>query len=154
MLVAGDVAKNQSGISLTMEYLFEKYNFPKRVKPAVTPIASIESIIQFRIPEDYISYAINYSGYEAFTGPEYVRLWDMDELIEINNAYNIFRHLPHTLGIGTNAGGDFIAFENLNGIIRVVLSPFIDLDPQYHTEIGNSFTDFLQRMDNGKEWFN
>lgn len=51
-------------------------------------------------------------------------------------------------------GGELIALELCdNGEYRIVLTPFVDLDKTYHIEIGSSFTDFLIRMDSGKEWF-
>jgi hypothetical protein len=34
-----------------------------------------------------------------------------------------------------------------------VLSPFL-IEEEAHIEIGNSFTDFLERLENGIEWFN
>jgi hypothetical protein len=84
-----------------------------------------------------------------------MRLWDFDELVETNKDYGIFDNLSNTLGIGGNGSSEFIAIELIsNGNYRIVLSPFIDLDKQYHIEIGTSFTDFLVRLDNGQEWFN
>jgi len=80
--------------------------------------------------------------------------WDIDELIGANIDYQIFENLPKTLAIGGNGSSKFIAIEQtVDNSIRVVLTPFIDLDKQYHIEIGISFTDFLQRLDNGQEWF-
>jgi hypothetical protein len=47
----------------------------------------------------------------------------------------------------------FIAIEHLDdNNLRIVLSPFI-IEKEAHIEIGTSFTDFLQRLENGQEWF-
>ena len=60
-----------------------------------------------------------------------------------------------TVGIGDNGVGEFIGIEKrADGETRVILKPFIDLNKKYHIEIGSSFTDFLERMDKGKKWFN
>ena len=136
-----------------LETLFSKYNFPKRDNSTVTTIKEIESIINFTLPDDFIFFASNYQGFEDLIGQHYVRLWDIDEIISSNRNYQIFDNLPKTLGIGGNGGSEFIALEQTSNNLRVVLSPFIDLDPQYHIEIGNSFTDFLVRLDEGHEWF-
>ena len=134
--------------------LLLKYNCPKRTQKAKMKIEQIQSFINFNLPEDYLIFLENYLAFEGFIGPEFVRLWDFDELIETNIEYQIFDNLPKTLGIGENGSSEFIAIEHTNNnSIRVVLSPFIDLDKQYHIEIGNSFTDFLQRLDEGQEWF-
>ncbi len=136
------------------EEVLIKYNWPRRTEMPVQSIDQIESIINFKLPADYAAYIQNYVGFEAPIGKEYVRLWALEELIEINKAYCIFAYLPKTIGIGGNGGGDFIAIELTDDDkYRIVLSPFIDLDIQYHIEIGTSFTDFLFRLDNGQEWF-
>lgn len=136
------------------EEILDDHNCPKRTEIPLYTIGQIENIIQFNLPSDYKSYLQTYLGFEGTIGQEYVKLWDFDELIDINKGYGIFDNLPKTLGIGGNGGGEFIAIELLeNGEYRIVLSPFIDLDSQYHIEIGTSFTDFLVRIDKGQGWF-
>ena len=72
----------------------------------------------------------------------------------MNNSYQITDNLVNTIGIGGNGSSEFITIEfTKNNEYRVVLSPFIDLDKNYHIEIGNSFTDFFERLENGKNWF-
>lgn len=137
------------------ELILEKYNCQKRNKKPLYTIDQIESIIKFKLPYDYKTYIQNYFGFEEHIGQEYIRLWEFDELLETNKEFGIFDKLPNTLGIGGNGGGEFIAIEIVNsGNYRIILSPFIDLDRQYHIEIGTSFTDFLVRLDNGQQWFN
>ncbi len=41
----------------------------------------------------------------------------------------------------------------MNYEYRIVLSPFIDLDKSFNIEIGNSFTNFFERLENGIDWF-
>lgn len=137
------------------ETILNKYNCPKRTQKSLTTIDQIESIVKFNLPADYKTYIQNYLGFEEHIGQEFMRLWDFDELVETNKDYGIFDNLPNTLGIGGNGSSEFIAIEMVdNENYRIVHSPFIDLDRQYHIEIGTSFTDFLVRLDNGQEWFN
>lgn len=131
-----------------------KYNCSKKSISSVQTPEGIEKVTGFGLPEDYRSYLLNFSGFENHILKEYVCLWDIDELIELNTGYGIFEHLPNTIAIGGNGGGEFIAIEYIDmKSYRVVLSPFIDLDKDCHIEIGESFTDFLVRLDNGLEWF-
>lgn len=114
----------------------------------------IEKQIGFTLPNDYKFFLENYEGFEDFIGHEFVALWDMNEILMRNRESGIFKHLPLTIAIGNNPSSEFIGIEFVdNHKYRIVLSPFIDLDTQYHIEIGNSFTDFLFRLDNGKKWF-
>ena len=139
---------------LEIEKLFDKYSFQKRTEKPKTTIEEVENRINFLLPEDYKFYATNYIENESFVGNEFVRLWDFNEILELNSGYEITEYLKNTIAIGGNGSGEFIAIENLeNGEYRIVLSPFIDLDNINHIEIGNSFTDFFERLENGKDWF-
>lgn len=142
-------------ISMTgLEAILTKYNFPKRATRPTTTFEEIESQIGFLLPDDYKFYLVNYKEHEEFVGPELVNLWGCDELLSRNKDTRIFDNLPLTLGIGNNPSSEFIAIEFINNEkYRIVLSPFIDIDKQYHIGIGNSFTDFFIRLDNGKKWF-
>ncbi|MDI9862290.1 SMI1/KNR4 family protein [Flectobacillus roseus] len=135
------------------EEILSKYETVKRSnKPRIT-FEEVEKIIGFKLPEDYKSYAIKYSEFEDMIGEQNLRLWNFDEILEINEEYEIFEYLPKTLGIGDNGSGEFIAIEKLkNRKIRIVLSPFI-IEQDAHIEIGNSFTNFLERLEDGIEWF-
>lgn len=131
-----------------------KYNWPSRTEERKTSLKEIEEMIGFNLPYDYNMFIQKYFGYEEFIGKEYVRLWDADELMEQNLGYDIIANLPMTIGIGGNGASECIAIEmKSKNNYRIVLTPFIDLDKQNHIEIGSSFTDFLERLDNGKEWF-
>jgi hypothetical protein len=135
------------------EEILTKYKPAKRTgKPKVT-FEEVEKIIDFELPDDYKSFALNYSEFEDFTGAEYVRLWDFDEIVKMNTDYQIFDCLSHTLAIGGNGSSEYIAIEKLNDDrLRIVLSPFL-IEEEAHIEIGVSFTDFLARLVNGKKWF-
>lgn len=137
-----------------LEAILIKYNFPKRTTRPAISFEEIESQVGFPLPSDYKYYLENHGEYQEFVGPELVTLWDIDSLLSENRNTGIFANLPLTLGIGNNPSSEFIAIEFTdNRDYRIVLSPLIDLDKQYHIEIGSSFTDFLVRLDNGKEWF-
>ncbi len=137
-----------------IDAILTKYNFPKRITIPTTTFQEIENQTGFILPDDYKFYLENYKEYEEFVGPELLNLWDCDDLLTRNKETGIFDNLPLTLGIGNNSSNEFIAIELIdNKKYRIVLSPFIDLDKEYHINIGNSFTDFFVRLDNGREWF-
>lgn len=137
-----------------LQEIFEKYDFPKRNVRTDREVADVEFYSNFKLPEDYVFYLENYLGIDQFIGVEFIKLWSLEEIIEANKSYNIFNGLHQTIGIGSNGSGEFIGIEmDQFDNSRIILSPFIDLKPEYHTEIGASFTDFLVRLDNGIEWF-
>lgn len=133
--------------------ILNKYNWPMQYGQSNTHIKDIESIIGFTLPIDYTLFLNNYAGFESHISNEYIKLWGVEEIVEINTSYGL-TNLSNTIGIGSNGASEFIAIE-LTDLqeYRVVLSPFIDLDKSYNIEIGTSFIDFLARLDNGKQWF-
>ena len=137
-----------------MDNILKKYNWPIKDTVEDLDFKEIESQIGFELPEDYKEFLQKYSFYETQIEEESFKLWDFDKLLDWNNGYEIIDNLKMTIGIGDNGGGEFIGLEKLtDGKTRIILTPFIDLDKEYHIEIGNSFTDFLTRMDNGEKWF-
>lgn len=138
----------------SIEKIFEKYKFIARDSNPDIMISEIESVVGFLLSSDYKDFLLNFKQYEGTIEPEYVQLWDIENLISTNKDYNILDNLERTIGIGTNLGGELIAIENFgHDLFRVVLTPFIDLDKNYHNQIGDSFSDFLVRLDNGVAWF-
>ncbi len=72
----------------------------KRTTPTKTEIPDIEQLVQFQLPQDYKYFLQEYTGFEGNIGREYLGIWDLDELIELNSAYEIPAMLSHTLAIG------------------------------------------------------
>jgi hypothetical protein len=137
-----------------IDEILKKYNWPTRELVHDLNFRDIENRIGFDLPEDYKEFLREYSFYETQIGEESFKLWDFEKLLEWNEGYEIINNLKETIGIGDNGGGEFIALEKMvDGKIRTILTPFIDLKEEYHVEIGFSFTDFLKRMDQGKKWF-
>lgn len=134
--------------------ILNKYNFSKKPVESLISFEKIEKEIGFELPNDYKYYLANFDYFEDFVGPEYVKLFAYDDLLEKNQEYGVLEALPNTIMIGNNGSSEFIAIE-LTGTsnYRVVLSPLIDLSAEYHIEIGNSFSDMLDRLDEGTEWF-
>ena len=140
---------------LHIEAILAKYKVPKRKETSIEAIKELERAVGFTLPDDYKGFLINYQGFEDSVGEEYVSLWALNELKQLNEEYLILENLPNTIGIGSNGAGELIALERKEEReFRVVLTPFIDLSEEYHVHIGDSFTDFLQRLENGQEWFN
>jgi len=134
--------------------IFEKYDFPKNDQKFSITIEEVERYSNLKLPDDYVFYLENYSGIDQFIGVEFIKLWSLGEILEENKSYNIFKELPRTIAIGTNGSGEFIGIEfDSHNDTKIILSPFVDLNAKFHTEIGMSFTDFLIRLDKGIEWF-
>jgi cell wall assembly regulator SMI1 len=137
-----------------VDAVMAKHDWPTRTAVPTTTVEEVEQYAKLTLPADYKSFLLKYTGSEMFIGDAYVVLWDLDDLIADNDGYSIIEHLTNTLAIGGNGSGECIAIQLMpDGGHRVVLTPFSDLDADEHIEIGTSFTDFLVRMDEGRDWF-
>ncbi|WP_291286015.1 SMI1/KNR4 family protein [Flavobacterium sp.] len=137
-----------------LEKIIAKYNFPKRDTASHVKIDDVEFYANLKLPEDYVFYLKNYFGIDQFIGVEFINLWSLEEIIENNKGYHIVEKMTRTIGIGSNGSGEFIGIEiDQFDQVKIILSPFIDLNSKYNTEIGKSFTDFLVRLDHKIEWF-
>jgi hypothetical protein len=137
-----------------LDHILNKYNFSKRpIEPKIS-FEKIEKEIGYELPDEYKYYLANFDYFEDFLGPEYVKLFAYESLLEENQKYGVIEALPNTIMIGNNGSSEFIAIELADtNKYRIILSPFIDLSAEYHIEIGSSFSDMLIRLDNGTGWF-
>lgn len=138
---------------LEVESILRTHEWPKRNNGNELGIAEIERRIGFKLPDDYRFFLTNYSASELTISEHFFKLWDKDDLLEINSEYGILDNMEATLGIGSNGASELIAIQLRNTEFKVVLTPFIDLSDEYNIVIGTSFTNFLQRLQNGKSWF-
>jgi hypothetical protein len=154
LTLAATRAGQSSRAMNTLDKLLSKYSWPTKNFLDDTDFVDTEQTIGFELPEDYKDFLSKYVGHETQIGQESFKLWNKKDLISLNEGYSILENLSRTVAIGDNGGGEFIGLEkSIDGGLRVILTPFIDLDEQYHIEIGSSFTDFLLRMDMGEKWF-
>jgi hypothetical protein len=137
------------------EHILEQHGAVKRATDPEQALESVKKAAGFPIPADYQHFLRNYAGFEGAIGEQYLRLEDVDEVLETNEGYEVQQHLPRTLMIGSNGGGEFIAIVYMTDTqgYKVVLSPFVDMDERYHVWIGNTFSDFLVRLEKGIGWF-
>lgn len=126
----------------------------KRIEMPKIVTAEIEKAVGFILPDDYKTHLQTFQSFEGFIGKEYVYLAAIEELIELNTGYRIFETLPNTLNIGGNRGGSYIAIEKTStDSFKIVLGEYIGMNKEDHIDIGDSFSEFLIRLDDGREWF-
>jgi hypothetical protein len=135
--------------------VWEKYGSLKRKEIVSDILKVIEDKIDFKIPDDYHEYLMNYTGFENHIGTEYVVIWDLVELIEFNTDYEVFELMQNGLGIGSNGSSEMIVLKKIdNNKFKILLIPYLDLDEEdTYIEIGDSFLDLFFRLESNKRWF-
>ena len=127
--------------------LLRKLKWPEKGEAAQHDFAEIESKAGLILPADYRFFLSQFESFQLPIGKEYIQTWEFEKLLPMNKKCHIFDHFSQTLAIGDNGAGEWIGIEETDdGRKRIILSPFKNPDSKYHIEIGTSFTDFLERL--------
>jgi hypothetical protein len=88
---------------------------------------SIKKLIEFspiEIPQDYLDLISKQQEIEMqVAGEYYLRLWDVDRCIDLNQAYNIQEDIPTSLAIGSDGGGSVLIYMNIDNNFGLYLAP-------------------------------
>jgi len=102
--------------------------------------------MEWPLPEDYLDMVTSIAGGEGFVGPEYVRFYHLNEVLPLNEAYDVARYATGFLIIGSNAGGEAYAFDFRSKAPSIVRIPFIPMTPSLAEPVADTITDFLSSL--------
>ncbi len=71
------------------------------------------------LPDDYKEFMKKYNGGEGDIGQTWFVLYPIDELQEINDAYEVQQFMPGYIIIGSNGGGEFYGIDNEGNYFNV-----------------------------------
>lgn len=102
---------------------------------------SLENL--FPLPDDYKEFMSWSNGGEGNIGSQYLSLWKIEDVMQLNNDYQIQKYLSEkSLAIGTNGGDNCIGFYW--GKTSFLFSqPLGDLDLSENRFLSQSFTDLF-----------
>lgn len=90
-------------------------------------IATLEQQINASLPPSYRDLLLRSNGLEGFIGNNYLVLWPIEEIIELNAAYGVSEFAPGILLIGSNGGGSGYAIDYRDCRMTFVEVPFIGM---------------------------
>ena len=79
----------------------------------------IEKINEVVLSKDYIEFMKKHNGGEGDIGETWLILYPLEELQEINDAYEIEEFLPGHIIIGSNGGGELYGIDNTGYFFNV-----------------------------------
>jgi hypothetical protein len=74
-------------------------------------IRMVERNLHICLPPDYQDFLRWSDGGEGQVGTHYLSLWPTDEIVKLNDDYEIGNYLLGVIGIGTDGGGECYAFD-------------------------------------------
>lgn len=112
-------------------------------------LARLQSMAGVSLPSAYLSYLRRVGGGEGDLGvePGWIQFWPVEEVLELNLAYEIRQNLPGFLGFGSNGGGELLAFDmREGGDPPVVMVPFIPMCADEAQLIATSFEELVRHL--------
>jgi SMI1 / KNR4 family (SUKH-1) len=108
-------------------------------------IAQCQANLRFQLPADYVEFLQQMNGGEGFMGDnEYLMLWRVEELAEMDAGYNVPEFTPELFLFGSNGGGEAFAFDTRSTPQPIVAVPFIAMELCDAIMIATNFRTFLE----------
>ena len=129
------------------EHLLKEFEFASFTSKE--EIEKVEQKLDVKFPSDYKDFMLLTNGGEWPIGNSYLRLWNIEELVNSNEDYAVTEFAPGLVIIGSDGGGVAYGYDFRQDQSLLVEVDFIGMDidnPNYWT---NSFLDFLENLYNG-----
>jgi len=111
-------------------------------------IEEFRAASKFHLPEEYLSFLRQTNGGEGSVGEggAYAIFWKLEELNELNDAYQVEEFAPGLFLFGSNGGGEAFAFDGRNEPGRIVKVPFVGMELDSVRLIAPNFDEFLEEL--------
>ncbi len=143
---------------LTLYYVFpmdELNEFPKTVwhpQPPAQPSAINNLLASSRLdlPANYLD-LLNFSNGgegELSVFPGWFSLWPAEEVVQLNEGYEVQKWLPGFFGFGSSGGGEMLAFDTRTQQPWKIYSvPFVGMAEEEAVLVAESFATFIKATD-------
>jgi len=117
-------------------------------RPGATAAAIVASARQVgvKLPAEYEEFLKLTNGGEGFIGKQYAILWSVEELASMNQSYEVQKYVPGLLIFGSSGGGEAYGFDTRTPQLPIVQVPFVGMDWDNAEPMGDSFSAFLERL--------
>lgn len=121
-------------------YRIDTQQFPSKEEE----IEALKKFSQIDIPKDYIEIIQFATDVEISVSDQmYFRIWGASGCIELNEAYEVQKYLPHSLAIGDDEGGGALIYLYGKDGFGLYHNRFEDLDIEEAVKIAPSLTELL-----------
>lgn len=113
----------------------------------LSALQAFQKAAAFHLPQDYVEFLQRTNGGEGLIGQNaYVILWPVEDLLEMNRAYQVDEYAPGLFIFGSDGGGEAFAFDRRSDKMPVVSVPFVGMDLSLIQPLGSGFQAFLEEL--------
>lgn len=124
--------------------IFDQWH--KNDSVSINQINEIAKKLKINFPIEYIEFLQWSNGGEGSVQNEYLYLWKVGDIKQLNNDYGIQEFLSSDcLAFGTNGGGLCYGFD-FSKEAKIFQSPLGDLDYSEIKFLGSNFYDFIKNI--------
>lgn len=115
-------------------------------------LKELEIQLGISFPQEYTDFFEYSNGAEGAIGESsYLVLWPIEEIIPLNDAYEVNEFVPGLLLFGSDGGGTGYAFDTRSKNMPIVEVPFIGMGLDNMKLCGQTFVEFLQYLSTFEE---
>jgi hypothetical protein len=98
-----------------------------------------------RLPADYEEFLSRMNGLEGFVAPEqYLILWRVEDMGQLNEAYAVEEFLPNVTLIGTDGGDTGFGYDSAHK--QYIKTPLVGMERAGVETMGGSFEEFVKLL--------
>ncbi len=105
-------------------------------------VKKVEAELDVTFPNDYIEFISYSNGAEGSIGENYLILWSIEDIVELNEDYGVNEFAKGLVLFGSDGGDTAFAFDKRTNETQIVTVPFIGMDLNEITTCSNTFNGF------------
>jgi len=114
-------------------------------------IEAAENRLRQRFPDDYRTFLKSESRLDQWFGDVYLSLYTVEQVVELNEIHGHLSYQPELIHIGSDGGGEAIAFDFRRSPPTVILVNLVSTDWSEAILQADSFTEFMDQRRRGEE---
>lgn len=108
-------------------------------------IKELENTLGYTLPIEYREFMLYSNGAEGELGAEsYLVIWPIEDIISLNEAYNVSQYTPGILYFGSDGGDTAYAFDTRNEAKTIIEIPFISIHIEDARFCAADFYEFIK----------
>lgn len=116
----------------------------RELPPSKEEIDLFQKKVDFNLPKGFMEFMSRSNGAIIDTDEDYVHLWALTELFDLNLAYDVDNFASEFFLIGSDGGDTAYCIEKRSGHIHTL--PFIGMSNEEAILFCESFNDFLNEL--------